>query len=242
MSYFIPAALAVATAIAVSAPAKAATVPFVVPGTANPYLAGLPAGTPASSGDTAPANSPVLVTGLDVSGGATFTFSATGQVSLGLGLGPDADGTSPINHYGTPENGLSDVTMPRVSLLGVFLSDMLPTATPAPDALDFSSDASQNYTTLSPLLKQIFFIGDGVSDAGDTQEIVAPDGATRLFLGAMDGFGWYNNSGAFNVSVTGPDRDDTDPATPAPVPVPAGAPLLLAGLAALGAVRLRKRR
>lgn len=235
MKHFSRAAAVVATAVALTTHAEAATVSFVVPGMANPYLAGLPAGTAASSGDSAPANSPVLATGFDVSGGASFTFSVTGQVSLGLGLGPDPDGAAPINHSGTPENGFSNVTMPRVSLLGVFLDDMLPSATPAPGALDFTSDASQNYTTLFPLLKQIFFIGDGVTDGGTTQEVVAPTGATRLYLGAMDGFGWFNNSGEFNAEVTGPG-----PSTPAPVPLPAGALLLFAGLAALGAIRTHK--
>lgn len=230
--------VAFAATITLLASAEAATFTFVVPGTANPYLAGLPAGTSASSGDSAPANSPVPITGFDVSEGATFSFSATGQVSLGVGLGPDPDGSTPINHTGTPENGFSNVTMPRVSLLGVFLEDMPPTATPAPNALDFTSDASQNYTSLSPLLKQIFFIGDGVTDDGTTQEIVAPTGATRLYLGTMDGFGWFNNSGEFNVAVTGPA---SGPTTPAPIPLPAGMPLLLAGLAALGVTRIRRR-
>ena len=236
MKHFSIAAAALVSIVAISSPAKAATVSFVVPGTANPYLAGLPAGSSASSGDSAPANSPVLVTGLAVADGATFTFSATGQVSLGTGLGPDPDGASPINHTGTPENGFSDVTMPRVSLLGVFLDDMLPTATPAPAALDFTSVASQNYTSLSPVLKQIFFIGDGVTDGGIIQEVVAPAGATRLYLGTMDGFGWYNNSGEFNVAVTGSGSSASSP-----IPLPAGAPLLVAGLAALGLIRARQR-
>ncbi|MEI4232558.1 VPLPA-CTERM sorting domain-containing protein [Roseovarius sp. D22-M7] len=229
------AAAALSAAIMSCAPAGASTVTLVVPGTANPYLAGLPAGTTASSGDSAPSNSPVLVTGLEVLGGAAFSFSATGRVSLGGALGPDPDGSAPINHTGTPENGFSDVTMPRLSLLGVFLDEMLPTATSAPASLDFSSEASQSYSSLSPLLKQIFFIGDGVTDGGIAQTVVAPSGATRLYLGAMDGFGWFNNSGQFNVAVSGPDISTS------PIPLPAGAPLLLAGLAALGALRGRKR-
>lgn len=235
MKHFHHMAVAFAIVGAFSAPCEAKTLSFVVPGTANPYLAGLPDGTSASSGDSAPANSPVLVTGLDVSGGAIFSFSATGQVSLGTGLGPDPDGGAPINHSGTPENGFSDVTMPRVSLLGVFLDGKLPTDSPAPAALDFTSEVSQNYTSLSPFLKQIYFIGDGVTDGGITQQVVAPTGATRLYLGAMDGFGWFNNSGEFNVAVTGPE-----PSGLAPIPLPAGAPLLLAGLAVLGIMRALK--
>lgn len=30
---------------------------------------------------------------------------------------------------------------------------------------------------------------------------MAPSGASRLYLGTMDGFEWVNNDGAFNVTV-----------------------------------------
>ncbi len=46
----------------------------IVPGTANPFLAGLPAGSTAKGGDTAPAQSPVLVPLTDISGGNQITF------------------------------------------------------------------------------------------------------------------------------------------------------------------------
>lgn len=214
--------------------ASAATVMITVPGTANPYLSGLPDGTEASSGDVAPGQSPVLVTGIGISGGIDLTFAATGQVSLGTGLGPDPDGSAPISHFPGAQNGMSGVTMRRVSLLGVFLEDSRPDASPAPAGLDFATEASQNYTAISPLLQQVFFIGDGETDAGVTQTVSAPDGATRLFLGAMDGFGWFNNSGEFNVAVTGPD-------VVAAVPLPAGLPLMLGGLMLIGCCRLRRR-
>jgi hypothetical protein len=51
-------------------------------------------------------------------------------------------------------------------------------------------------------LREPFFIGDGVNSSGTVQQFVAPPGATRLFLGVMDGSGWYNNSGTFDVVVT----------------------------------------
>jgi hypothetical protein len=34
------------------------------------------------------------------------------------------------------------------------------------------------------------------------QQVVVPEGATRFFLGTMDGFGWFNNEGQFDVQVT----------------------------------------
>jgi len=68
-----------------------ATMTLFVPGSANPYLAGMPDGTTASGGDSAPGQSPVLVSGLDLSPGSYLTFSATGTASYNGGtyFGPD---------------------------------------------------------------------------------------------------------------------------------------------------------
>jgi hypothetical protein len=62
---------------------------------------------------------------------------------------------------------------------------------------------SQNSTSVSPALKQVFLIGEGTNNAGALQQVVVPNGAARLFLGTMDGSGWYNNSGSFDVRVSG---------------------------------------
>ena len=77
----------------------------------------------------------------------------------------------------------------------------------------------------------MFFIGDGMGTGG-VQEFVVPVGATRLFMGGMDGFGWYNNTGSFEVSAT-------NLSTPA-VPLPAGLPLLLTAFGATALLRRRK--
>ena len=77
-----------------------------------------------------------------------------------------------------------------------------------PAGLDFSSTGNVpggvNYTSLAPELQQVFFIGDGLTSGGVSQTITVPAGATRLFLATMDGFGWYNNTGSFQVQVTLP--------------------------------------
>jgi hypothetical protein len=67
--------------------------------------------------------------------------------------------------------------------------------------LDFSSAGSRDYVSLAPELKQVFFMGDGLTSAFDLQNIVVPDGATRLFLGTMDGYEWVNNIGSFEVTL-----------------------------------------
>jgi hypothetical protein len=174
---------------------------FTVSGTSNPYLAGLPSGASAS-GDLAPAQSPVQVTGVSISAGTILNFSATGSVSfVPSPSGDTPDGSFLVNRGA--ENGIAGYNDPANSLVGVFLDNSLPTASAAPAALNFDTTASRAYSTLSPLLKQIFFIGDGLTGTGTgtQQSIVVPVGATRLFLGTVDGSGWSNNSGQFTVDV-----------------------------------------
>jgi hypothetical protein len=181
--------------------AFAATI--VVPGTADLWLAGMPNGSTASLGDVAPDESPMLVTGISITGGIHYTFSSSGTVSRGSPLpffGPD--GESGIDdHWTGAENGIGNITTPLESLIGVFLGPVAPNLNSAPAALDFTSASSRDYLTLSPALQQPFFIGDGLTSLGAVQQIVAPAGATRLFLGTMDEYGWYNNEGSFTVQV-----------------------------------------
>jgi hypothetical protein len=106
-------------------------------------------------------------------------------------------------------------------LAGVFLTDNEPTA-PAPASLDFSSTAiGRSFSELSPLLQQTFYIGDGLTGegSGSVQNFWVPDGATRLFLGIVDGAyfvggpDYYdNNAGAFSATfevTTVPEIDPT---------------------------------
>jgi large repetitive protein len=182
-----------------AAPAAAMT----VPGTANPWLAGMAEGATASRGDSAPRHSPVAVPAQDLAG-AALTFSVTGSVSHGGGRAKSPpDGGAPIRHYAGAQNGIAGLRAPIDSLIGVFLGDAGPTGSGVPEELDFRTPGSRDFTTLAPALRQPFFIGDGLTSAGAPQIFVAPEGATRLYLGTMDGFGWYNNTGAFEVETLG---------------------------------------
>jgi hypothetical protein len=171
----------------------------------------------------------VLVTGITITGGGAYTFSASGGVSVDPRLnlypltGPDGAGFDPASNVYGAENGIANVTVPLNALIGVFLGPTQPSLNPAPGALDFSTSASQNYLSLLPELQQPFFIGDGLTSSGIVQQVIAPAGSTRLYLGMMDPGGYYNNVGSFTVQT---------PAVPVPETNMAGAAAIL--LAALG--------
>jgi len=177
-----------------------------VSGMSNPYLAGMPDGSTASSGDTAPAQSPAQVLGFPVTPRSVVRFTASGAVRWNPNQPYyDPEGQLDLNtaHLDGPQNGMSDVTMPANALLGVFLDPDRPDATAAPAPLDFSTDASRDYLTLSPQLQQVFFIGNGRVAGGNVlQRVIVPAGATRLFLGTMDGRRWLTNDGEFIVEVS----------------------------------------
>ncbi len=216
--------LATVAALLVSSGAAIATIPVsvTVPGTADPWLAGMPDGSIASANDTAPGQSPTEVAGIDLITGDVLTFDVSGSVSFTPANvrppvdPPDGGSLNNFSHYNdypilNPENGISDINAPQNSLVGVFLGPDRPDASPAPAALDFGTTQSRDYATLSPTLKQIFFIGDGRTSTGEVQKVTIPNGATRLFLGPMDGVEWSNNSGSFSVQVRHTPSDTTEP-------------------------------
>ena len=177
-----------------------------VSGMSNPYLAGMPDGSVASSGDTAPAQSPAQVLGFPVTPRSVVRFTASGAVRWNPNQPYyDPEGQLDLNtaHLDGPQNGISDVVMPANALLGIFLGPGRPDTTGPPASLDFSTEANRDYLTLSPQLKQVFFIGNGRVAGGNVlQRVIVPAGATRLFLGTMDGRRWLTNDGEFIVEVS----------------------------------------
>lgn len=217
-------------------PAGAQTTNVTVAGTSDIWLAGMPDGSMASFVDVAPFQSPVLVTGIPILPGNYITFAASGMTSNGgfplFGPEGDTDPFSITNHWSGAENGMSDILSPIDALIGVFLGPGIPTLLPPPGSLDFSTDTDRDFASLSPELQQVFFIGDGLTSLSAVQKFYVPAGATRLFLGTMDGFDWGNNPGSFNVDAT---------VGPASV-VPEGNGLLMLGTGLLSIGFLLQRR
>jgi len=205
---------AAALALVLSGAASASTV--TVLGTANPFLAGGNA-TGCCTGDTTPFDSAAYAGG--VVGGSTITVTGvTGWVENF----PASSGDGPTGDAGNAQTvgAVNDISgfgnAPINALVGVFLGSTL--TGPAPASLDLSGGT----TTGLLELQQIFLIGNGGS-------FVAPTGATALYLGTIDGYQWNNNSGQFNVTLTGV------------VPEPATWAMMLVGFGGLGAV-MRSRR
>lgn len=167
--------------------AAAQIVTVTVPGSANPWLAGMPAGTPASGGeDRAPAQSPTLLPMATFPGAYIVFPVVSGQTGYGPGISCVADGCDSPSycHVAGAENGIATYCTIKVSsLVGVFLDERVPSSWPPPAGLTFNTATSIGFFTIAPLLKQVFFIGDARTDGSQLQEFIVPQGATRLFLG-----------------------------------------------------------
>ena len=188
-----------------------------VPGSCNPWLAGEPRGTVANSGNphnnpdyagtaTNSLQSPYLVSGIALTAGHSLTFDSvsggTNNQSSSSVYTPDGNPNWTLSNLNGAELGKSNVTAPINAVMGVFLNDNDPALTAPPSTnLDFSTPQRRNFITLSPQLKQVFFIGDGRKDSGELQQFVVPAGATRLYIANMDGYEWNNNIGSFTVTV-----------------------------------------
>jgi Flp pilus assembly protein TadG len=164
-----------------------------------------------------PYSSPLQVNFAVSPGDVLEVTNVTGEASKGPGddegsaNGDDLTkgGTSSIDSDdaadGVSEHGISDINIPSDAMVGVFTSNTVPDDNTAPAKLDFSTQTERDYTSINPLLQQSFYVGTGTtsSSAGSTQQyITVPSGATKFFLGTMDGHEWSNNSGSFTATIT----------------------------------------
>lgn len=161
---------------------------------------------------------------------------AIGGISFYNGFGPPLIGPSGYGLSGSDLSsldGISGYKGPQGALVGLFLDDSIPIGS-APLTLDFTpTGLGIEFTTLSPLLGQIFYMGDGVTDLGDFQTFIAPAGATRLALGIPDGFGFVGLPGAYD------DNDGNYRVAIGIIPEPAT--MLLLGFGLIGVAALKRK-
>jgi hypothetical protein len=189
-------------ALAAGAPARESAVATTLTVSAQANIFGAGRSTPPSPAGRGPGKSPVLFT--LPSGATKVQFAAgSGRVTCCTGLSPrpysgpeggnQLPGGTNISAYG----GLSGVANPdkQMFLVGVFLGAKPPSgAAPATDT-----------QTREPALAQVFYVGAG------PLAVDVPTGATRLFLGFADGFGFNgpaghydDNDGSVTIEVTTP--------------------------------------
>ena len=127
-----------------------------------------------------------------------LTFSnVTGMVGCNFVItnGPDGTCFPGVNTTVTSYGGLSgiDVYQANFFMVGVFLDNSAPSG-PGPLVLDYNYGTASSLSTgdsnYSPLLDQVFFIGDGLTGTGTGTEQIfnVPTGANRLYLGFADSF------------------------------------------------------
>ena len=189
--------------------------------------------------------SPAVEIDFTAGAGNVFTFSASGLIgccsAIGSSFTPDGSpGGMSITGGNSGLSSLSGNTV--VPLVGAFV-DTDPFNNAPPAALSF--DAT-NLNALSPLLNQVFYVGDGRNGlnnpAGTIIDFTAPANATKLFLGVIDanGFGgstgfYGDNPGSFDTTVNLRRQASS-------VPAPASLILLGLGLAAFVGLRWRRPR
>jgi len=111
----------------------------------------------------------------------------------------------------SPSMEISDSTMPLNSINGVFLNNYAPTVPPTQTPNPIlprlprwisAPQTERDYTNIAPDLQQVFSSVTENRGSNTQQTITVPSGATRFFLGTMDGWEWSNNIGGYNVTVT----------------------------------------
>ena len=179
--------------------------------------------------------------------GETITFGVIGgEGGCCSGITDFSDGGTESSINISSEGSLSGFVGPyAVPLSGVFTTSDAPSGAP-PATLTYTTSTMQE-TSYSPLLNQVFFIGDGytgndigtATQTGTQQTFDVPLGATQFFLGVPDACGFNgspscygDNQGSYTVNGA-----LTAPASSAPEP--SGMALIAAGLGAAFLLRRR---
>ncbi len=177
---------------------------LVIDGRADIYSAGMQAADQGRGGKL-----PADITLAPDGGYLTFS-NVKGVVGCmaGATTPPDGGDCAGGNTDIQPANGISGIKHHKRTqfLVGVFFGSARPAKVPA--TLDFT-EVADTFDHLRPVLGQTFFIGDGFTGSGLAQRFFVPAGATHLYLGFADAFGFQgapgaygDNTGGFHVTVT----------------------------------------
>jgi hypothetical protein len=174
---------------------------------------------------------------LNAGTGRTITFTAGGSAGWAGSLVNGPDGGSfaantnvpalgPISGYSGPLSGM---------LVGLFIEAGDISGFSAPGTLSYPNVSAYGQASYSPGLRQVFFIGDGLTGTGSGAQQVfsVPNGASKLVLGIADAFGFNGAAGYYNDNVGSYD------VRYAAVPEPS---TLIALGSIMAGLRLRKRR
>ncbi len=151
-----------------------------VPGTACLFLAGLEDGGVSKYGDSLPKVAPVAVA--VPAGAKEIHFDVSGQVGHCPGCRADWE-VNPDEAY--LAFGVSTLKAPINSLIGVFIGR------------NKSAGKGKKGSEEMPRLGEAFFIHHYNGTTRSSVKI--PEAARMLYLGTMDGYGWYNNDGEYLV-------------------------------------------
>lgn len=127
------------------------------------------------------------VTGMWTCNGSVPEYGPDGTSLLTGCIAPGGNNMNPVGtfsgYYSTDFSG---------AMVGMFLSDDLPPSAPPPLRF-YNTESSQggiptDFKILSPLIGQVFFIGDGLTGTGSggIQLFRVPPTATHLYLGYTD--------------------------------------------------------
>lgn len=150
--------------------------------------------------DRFPANQPQRVE-LSLQVGQAIQITATGEVNLDVRSASRLTVSGPSgateSYLLRADRDIEGIRAKWGSLIGVFLPDQ-------PRSKDFLVanyvSAVEHVELLEPVLQMPFLIGDGRTPTGAIRTFIVPRGATRLYLGILDG-PVSDNSGEFTATV-----------------------------------------